>query len=108
MLGALAAVAVLAVPPAPSLAVSFMTKAMTKAVVLAFVVAVLAAAGGERSYGSASAGARWGGSRLRWGRALFASSELIFPVEVTRVKVFSLKHPSLEIEGFVTLSEVSV
>lgn len=68
----------------------------------------LAAAGGERSYGSASAGASWGGSRLRWGRALFASNEVIFPVEVTRVKVFGLKHASLEIEGFVTLSEVSV
>ena len=68
----------------------------------------LAAAGGERSYRSASAGASWGGSRLRWGRAFFASNEVIFPVEVTRVKVFRLKHAGLEIEGLVTLSEVSV
>ena len=68
----------------------------------------LAAAGGERSYGSASAGASWGGSRLRWGRAFFAGCELIFPVEVTRVEVFGFKHASLEIEGLVTLSEISV
>ena len=72
------------------------------------IITYLAAAGGERSYGSTSAGASWGGSRLRWGRALFASNEVIFPVEVTRVKVFGLKHAGLEIEGFVTLSEVSV
>ena len=68
----------------------------------------LAAAGGERSYGSASAGASWGGSRLRWGRALFASSEVIFPVVVTRVNVFGFKHASLGIEGLVTPSDVSV
>lgn len=68
----------------------------------------LAAARRERSYRGASGGTRWGGSRLRWGGAFFASSELIFPVEITRVKVFGFKHAGLEIEGLVTLSEVTV